>query len=177
MSRSFVRAIARSADELATRRSVDELASHRSGRSRSLVALVLAVLACACSSAGFDRAVAMPAAERHRSPAGAIYEDVAVGDGAIAAFGSFVRVDCVGSLDDGTVFDSTYDRGTPLEFTLGKGEVVRGFEDALLGMRVGGKRRITIPPELGYGDSGLADLVPPNATLTLEVELLEVTGP
>ncbi|MEK7076825.1 MAG: FKBP-type peptidyl-prolyl cis-trans isomerase [Patescibacteria group bacterium] len=96
------------------------------------------------------------------------------GSGAEAKTGDTVRVHYAGRLADGTKFDSSYDRGEPFEFTIGAGKVILGWELGIPGMKVGGKRKLTIPPELGYGEGGSLPVIPPNATLVFEVELLEV---
>ena len=79
-----------------------------------------------------------------------------------------------GWLVDGTKFDSSVDRGTPFNFVLGQGQVIKGWDEGVGSMRVGGKRKLTIPAELGYGDRGAGQIIPPGATLVFEVELLEV---
>ena len=101
-------------------------------------------------------------------------EDLEVGTGDEATAGRTVVVHYTGWLLDGTKFDSSVDRGTPFEFRLGAGQVISGWDQGVEGMRVGGKRRLTIPPELAYGDRGAAGVIPPGATLVFEVELLEV---
>ena len=101
--------------------------------------------------------------------------DQEVGSGAEAVAGKIVGVQYSGKLVDGTEFDSS--RGTPLRIPLGGGFVIEGWEKGLLGMRVGGKRRLEIPPEMGYGDEGFEPEIPPNATLIFEVELVEVSEP
>ena len=102
-------------------------------------------------------------------------EDMVVGTGSEAKSGNEVVVHYLGTLPDGKKFDSSYDRKQPFTMRLGEGKVIQGWELGLLGMKVGGKRRLTIPPELGYGEVGAGDgLIPPNATLIFEVELLEV---
>jgi FKBP-type peptidyl-prolyl cis-trans isomerase len=98
--------------------------------------------------------------------------DVTLGSGAEAKMGDLVSVDYTGSLQDGTVFDSSRPRGKPLQFRLGANQVIKGFERGIVGMKAGGVRRITIPPELGYGKKGVPPAVPPNATLIFEVELI-----
>ncbi len=101
-------------------------------------------------------------------------EDLVVGTGEEAVSGRLISVHYTGTLADGTKFDSSKDRGTPFEFTLGAGEVIQGWDQGFNGMKVGGKRRLTIPPSLGYGEAGAGDVIPPNATLIFEVELLAV---
>ena len=98
-------------------------------------------------------------------------------DGVIPARGDNIRVHYTGRLDDGTVFDSSVDRGTPLEFRLGRGDVIRGWDEGLShGMRVGGRRQLVIPPELGYGARGAPPAIPPNALLHFDVELVSIGG-
>lgn len=101
-------------------------------------------------------------------------QDTVVGTGAEAVTGSSVTVDYVGTLTDGTKFDSSIDRGEPFTFNLGAGQVIQGWDQGVFGMKVGGKRMLLIPPELGYGPQGMGEAIPPNATLIFEVELLDV---
>ncbi len=101
--------------------------------------------------------------------------DVTVGTGAEAKNGDSVTVNYVGTLDDGTKFDSSYDRNQPFIFTLGAGKVIKGWDLGVVGMRVGGERELTIPPELGYGANGYPPVIPPNTTLHFTVELLSVS--
>lgn len=101
-------------------------------------------------------------------------EDVKLGAGAEAVAGQRVTVHYTGTLTSGSKFDSSRDRGRGFTFTLGAGEVIRGWDEGVLGMLVGGVRRLTIPPELGYGARGFPPVIPPNSTLLFEVELLEV---
>jgi len=101
-------------------------------------------------------------------------EDLVLGTGAAAEAGKDVVVHYVGRLEDGTQFDSSRARDEPLDFPLGEGQMIKGWEQGLPGMKVGGTRRLTIPPELAYGEEGRGDAIPPHATLVFEVELLEV---
>ncbi len=101
-------------------------------------------------------------------------EDVVVGTGAEAIKGKTVSVHYTGWLTDGKKFDSSKDRGQPFQFPLGRGHVIRGWDEGVAGMKVGGKRKLTIPPDLGYGAQGAGGVIPPNATLVFEVELLGV---
>jgi len=108
------------------------------------------------------------------TPSGLKYEDLKVGDGPEAKAGDLVRVHYTGTLEDGTKFDSSVDRGVPFEFPLGAGRVIKGWDEGVAGMKVGGKRRLVIPAELGYGDRGAPPKIPPGATLIFDVELLEI---
>ncbi len=108
------------------------------------------------------------------SASGLQYQDLVVGDGQEAKAGDTVSVHYTGWLEDGTKFDSSVDRDQPFEFQLGAGRVIQGWDEGVAGMKVGGQRKLTIPPELGYGASGAGGVIPPNATLIFEVELLEI---
>lgn len=102
-------------------------------------------------------------------------EDLVVGTGAEATVGKVISVHYTGTLTDGTKFDSSKDRGEPFEFTLGAGQVIQGWDKGFEGMKIGGKRKLTIPASLGYGEAGTpGGPIPPNATLIFEVELLGV---
>jgi len=102
------------------------------------------------------------------------YDDTVIGDGATAEKGQTVSVHYTGWLIDGEKFDSSKDRNDPFQFPLGAGRVIRGWDEGVQGMKVGGTRRLTIPPQLGYGAQGAGGVIPPNATLVFEVELLEI---
>ena len=103
-----------------------------------------------------------------------IIEELTAGTGATAAAGQYVTVHYTGWLTDGTKFDSSKDRDDPFDFPLGKGHVIKGWDEGVAGMQVGGKRKLTIPPAMGYGARGAGGVIPPNAVLVFEVELLGV---
>ena len=102
------------------------------------------------------------------------YTDLTVGTGRDAGLGDTATVHYTGWLLDGTKFDSSVDRGQPFSFRIGAGQVIKGWEEGVTGMKVGGKRKLTIPPHLGYGARGAGGVIPPNAKLTFEVELLNL---
>lgn len=128
------------------------------------------------SSSGPDvtPAAGEPEAQRIVTTASGLqYEDLLVGDGALAEPGMEAVVHYHGRFPDGRTFDSSYQRGEPYPFRLGRGVVIRGWDEGIPGMRVGGKRRLIVPPALGYGAVGYGDgVIPPNATLVFEVELV-----
>lgn len=105
---------------------------------------------------------------------GLVYEDTVVGQGAEALAGAFVTVHYTGWLTNGSKFDSSKDRNDPFQFPLGQRHVIAGWDEGVQGMKVGGTRKLTIPPQLGYGARGAGGVIPPNATLVFEVELLDV---
>lgn len=105
---------------------------------------------------------------------GLVIEEVQVGEGVEAVAGNMVSVHYSGFLTDGSKFDSSVDRNEPFDFPLGRGHVIRGWDEGVAGMKVGGKRKLTIPADLGYGARGAGGVIPPNATLVFDVELLAV---
>ena len=117
----------------------------------------------------------LPVSEPVQYDNGLSVQDVVVGEGKSAENGDTLSAHYVGALQDGTVFDESYGRGQPIQFVLGAGQLIKGWELGLLGMKEGGKRRLVIPPELGYGAGGAAGgVIPPNATLLFEIELVGV---
>ena len=104
-----------------------------------------------------------------------VTQDLVVGTGPVAEVGDSAAVHYIGRLTDGTEFDNSYTRGELFRFVIGAGSVIPGFEQGVLGMRVGGTRRVTIPPELAYGNRQVG-VIPPNSTLTFDVELVELIG-
>jgi FKBP-type peptidyl-prolyl cis-trans isomerase len=101
-------------------------------------------------------------------------DEMKAGDGAEAVSGKKVTVHYVGTLTSGKKFDSSRDRGQGFSFVLGKGMVIKGWDVGVAGMKIGGMRKLTIPPEMAYGEQGFSNLIPPNSTLVFEVELLSV---
>ena len=112
--------------------------------------------------------------EMERTASGLYVRNLRVGEGEEAAQGDTVVVHYTGWLPDGMQFDSSRERGEPFSFVLGEGRVIPGWEEGVAGLRVGGQRRLVIPPDLGYGPIGAGDVIPPDATLIFEVELLEI---
>jgi FKBP-type peptidyl-prolyl cis-trans isomerase len=141
-----------------------------------LVALLLALTMTACRTANQSPAAPAnnPSATEVTMPDGLKYTDDQIGTGAVATAGKTAVVNYTGWLMDGTKFDSSLDRNQPFSFPLGAGQVIKGWDEGVAGMKVGGKRTLIVPPELGYGARGAGNVIPPNATLKFQVELLDV---
>jgi FKBP-type peptidyl-prolyl cis-trans isomerase len=133
-------------------------------------------IALLVASLGAVTAVAQTGSEKKviTTKSGLKYTDEKVGEGAEAKNGNTVVVHYTGWLKDGTKFDSSKDRGKPFSFTIGQKRVIKGWEEGLVGMKVGGKRKLIIPHDLAYGPQGRPPVIPPAAELTFEVELLEI---
>ncbi len=113
-------------------------------------------------------------AEPVKTSSGLLYVDLVKGSGREAHVGETAIVHYTGWLEDGTKFDSSVDRGEPFSFQLGAGRVIKGWDEGVVGMHIGTKRKLTIPPHLGYGQRGAGRIIPPHATLIFEVELLDL---
>lgn len=150
-------------------------------RQTALVFILFAVL-CALLGCGGENKSSTPAAlgpmkvtgQPTTTPSGLQYWDIVAGTGAVAAPGNTVKVHYTGFLTTGEKFDSSRDRGEPFSFPLGAGQVIKGWDEGVAGMKVGGQRQLKIPPQLAYGSTGAGGAIPPNATLIFDVELLAV---
>jgi FKBP-type peptidyl-prolyl cis-trans isomerase FkpA len=145
-----------------------------------IVALVaiMAMLSCAVSkdtSSGVTQNTSISQGTSQRDSQLRI-EDLSIGTGPEAKVGDRISVHYTGWLADGAKFDSSRDRNEPFEFILGQGNVIEGWDKGVVGMKVGGKRKLVIPPQMAYGERGAGGIIPPNAVLTFEVELLAVQG-
>ena len=146
----------------------------------SLLAMI--GVACGCGSSDKPSTASAPSAsvpmkvtgQPTTTASGLQYWDIVVGTGATAAPGNNVKVHYSGFLTTGEKFDSSRDRGEPFSFPLGAGQVIKGWDEGVAGMKVGGQRQLRIPPALGYGAAGAGGAIPPNATLIFDVELLGV---
>ena len=123
---------------------------------------------------GFSASLGVDTAAMTRTPSGLRYQDLTVGDGKKAEAGKTVLVHYTGWLPNGEKFDSSRDRNEPFGFTLGAGQVIAGWDEGVAGMKVGGRRKLVIPPDLGYGTAGAPPDIPPGATLVFDVELVDV---
>ena len=140
----------------------------------ALGAAVVAALVAACTQSQSPSAGSGGGGEEVTTASGLKYSDTKVGTGAEAKAGQTAVVHYTGWLTNGTKFDSSKDRGQPFSFPLGGGRVIKGWDEGVQGMKVGGVRKLTIPANLGYGAQGAGDVIPPNATLVFEVELLDL---
>ena len=142
--------------------------------------LVVAVLLAAASPsllpafAAQERGQPAAGGKEVVTPSGVRYVDLKIGQGEEAATGKIIEVHYIGWLRNGARFDSSRDHDRPFTFRLGAGDALKGWDEGLVGMRVGGRRKLVIPPELGFGKQGVGSVVPPNAVLFYEFELLEV---
>jgi FKBP-type peptidyl-prolyl cis-trans isomerase len=150
---------------------------------RIALPLAVAFLLAACSLDDFRsrplnppiaRELAVNEDELTTTPSGLRYQDVTEGDGAEARAGDTVSVHYTGWLTDGSQFDGSRGRGAPLTFQLGAGRVIAGWEEGVAGMKVGGSRKLVVPAQLGYGARGFPPVIPPNATLVFDIELLGI---
>lgn len=123
---------------------------------------------------GFNQTASSPSQTTQiNETEGLVVEDITQGSGEKVKKGDTIVIHYKGTLPDGTQFDSSYDRGEPFETTIGVGQVIKGWDEGVIGMQVGGKRKLTIPPSLGYGNQAVSS-IPPNSTLIFELELLEI---
>jgi FKBP-type peptidyl-prolyl cis-trans isomerase len=146
---------------------------------RSILALFALVLSACGGSDGNAGAAAggdfkVDSAALTKTASGLQYQDVTVGGGGEARDGQVAVVHYTGWLTDGTKFDSSRDRGEPFSFPIGAGQVIPGWDEGVAGMKVGGRRKLVIPANLGYGDMGAPPVIPPGATLVFDVELLDL---
>jgi len=166
-------------------RAIIPSSNHRMRFHRLALAATLVLAACAVDEPK-ERVKVDPAYDRYASsldvdidrmrklPSGLYIEDTSFGAGPEATPGAVVDVQYTGWLSDGTKFDSSYDAGQPISFRLGQGQVIRGWDEGIQGMRVGGKRRLVIPSDLAYGPRGAGGVIPPHANLIFDVELVGV---
>ncbi len=143
---------------------------------RIIVALAVAMMVIALSAPAQkgDSGPTKVTGDPIKTASGLQYWDIKVGTGAVAEAGHKVRVDYTGWLTDGKKFDSSVGTGRPFEFMLGAGQVIKGWDQGVAGMKIGGKRQLRIPPELAYGAKGYPGAIPPNATLIFDVQLVDV---
>jgi len=145
-------------------------------RQLTLLALLATVAAChsGAKGGGFSASLGVDTTKMTKAASGLWYADLAAGQGDPAEAGRTVTVHYTGWLPDGTKFDSSRDRGEPFAFTLGAGQVIAVWDEGVKGMKVGGRRKLVLPPRLAYGDGGAPPAIPPGATLVFDVEVLKV---
>jgi peptidylprolyl isomerase len=145
---------------------------------KSLVVAAALAAMCSTSALAAQEEAGAKAKKASAKPvttaSGLKYTDVTVGSGASPVKGKQVKVHYTGTLENGTKFDSSVDRKEPFTFVIGVGQVIPGWDEGVMGMKVGGKRKLIIPSKLGYGERGAGGVIPPNATLLFDVELLDV---
>lgn len=153
-----------------------ERAQRRAEKVRNQRILLVVIVVIILAVAGYFVYKAMNPAQPvpPSAPAELQIEDIKKGTGAEAKAGDTVVVHYTGTLLDGTKFDSSLDRGQPYTFVLGNGDVIQGWDQGIVGMQPGGQRKLTIPPDLAYGERGAGGVIPPNASLVFVVELLEI---
>jgi peptidylprolyl isomerase len=142
-----------------------------------LLLVAIAIPACAqkeTSAVAEKKGEPAASAKTVKTPSGLAYMELVPGNGPSPVTGKQVKVHYTGWLENGTKFDSSVDRGEPFIFTIGAGQVIQGWDEGVMSMKVGGKRKLIIPSQLGYGSAGAGGVIPPNATLIFEVELLDV---
>jgi FKBP-type peptidyl-prolyl cis-trans isomerase FkpA len=145
----------------------------------AVIGVVVFVSACATKesqnqTAQTNAAASSAAGQLITTSSGLQYQILKEGSGSVAQSGKKVSVHYTGWLTNGTKFDSSVDRGQPFQFQLGAGQVIKGWDEGVAGMKIGEKRKLTIPSNLGYGERGAGGAIPPNATLVFDVELLEI---
>lgn len=149
-------------------------AKRRNQQRLIIIVSVFVIIGAIAAIVYFKSKSNQPAGELTTTASGLQYQDLTVGTGQEAKTGDTVSVHYVGTLEDGTKFDSSRDRNEPFQVTIGAGNVIKGWEEGLVGMRVGGTRKLIVPPELGYGNQAVGDVIPANATLIFEIELLSI---
>lgn len=141
---------------------------------KMILAMAVLCALCAVPALAAEEKTKLAAGKQVTTASGLKYVDVKVGTGASPVKGKQVKVHYTGTLENGKKFDSSVDRNEPFSFVIGVGQVIAGWDEGVMSMKVGGKRKLTIPANLGYGARGAGGVIPPNATLLFDVELLDV---